>query len=849
MSASPAATLAKARRHHVAALEQRRCDHCGNRYQPRFEEERFCCSGCRVVHELIQSGGFGSFYELLGGRVLQPATQLEPDGDQLEELAEAVAEAESKRPSPDAPARLTVRLGNLSCTACVWLIDHLFRQHSGALRMNSDTSRSTLSLWWNPGEFAAMDFLRDLHRYGYPASVCRPEDEEAPQESRALLTRLGVTAGLAMNTMAFTLPSYLGLETGHELARLFTLVAFASATLALAVGGSYFFQRALSSLKVRALHMDVPISLGLGAAWLGSVAGLLFGVKELLYFDFVAMFAFLMLSGRYLHLRLLDRNRRQLWAREREIQSTHRLDPEGRRSRIPLARVEAGDRLEIAPGGMVPVESDLASGAAKFHLDWINGEPEPILHGPGQRVPAGARNASSAPIQVLARQAYVGSFLERLFAPADDDFDTHSAATSTHPIRKYYLAAVLLVACSGFGAWLAAGKGFAPALQVLISVLVVSCPCALGLALPLLEEILLAKLRTHGLFIRRHSLWNRLKRVTRLDFDKTGTLTEPVKRLVNPESIDALDEAALAALRRLVETNAHPVARALREVVIARRGLGRESSVGSGMGILPMHRGETSEDLSPPLANPPEPITSTPNSSPESPMHGQDAHATSEHPGQGVSFTDGTNTWRLGRGDWAADLPGEACVLSRDGEAVAAFRFEESIRDGAVEQLRRLRAQGYYVRILSGDPDGARVASTAAKLGLDPAEVHADLAPADKAAFIRADRPDETLFVGDGGNDGLAFEAAAAAGSPATGIRAIESRADFVFTGRGFHAIPLLLEAAVRRRRQIGKLFAVALIYNLGAIALCLAGLMSPLLAAILMPLSSLVTTTMAARV
>lgn len=821
-----------------AALEERRCDHCGNRFQPRFEAERFCCSGCRVVHDLIQSGGFASFYELLGRRVLQPATQLEPAGDQLEEIAEAVAAAEAGRPSPDAPARLTLRLGNLSCTACVWLVDHLFRQHPGALRMSSDTSRSTLALWWNPGEFEALEFVRDLHRYGYPASICRPGEEEAPQESRALLTRLGVTAGLAMNTMAFTLPSYLGLETGHDLERLFALVAFASSTLALAVGGSYFFQRALSSLKLRALHMDVPISLGLIAAWLGSVAGWIFGVKELLYFDFVATFAFLMLSGRYLHLRLLDRNRRQLWAREREITTTHRLGGNGDRERIPLARIREGDLLEIAPGGMVPVEAVLDSAAAKFHLDWINGEPEPVLHATGRRVPAGARNASADPLRVVAGHGYGGSFLEQLFAPADDSFDEHSAASSTHPIRKYYLASVLLVALAGGAAWLAAGKGAASALQILISVLVVSCPCALGLALPLLEEILLAELRKHGLFIRRHSLWSRLKGIDRLDFDKTGTLTEPVKRLADPGAIDRLDEAALAALRRLVETNHHPVGRALREVIVAR----------CGMGFQPMHRAKTNASPSTAIANVVKQDQSSPSSAVHPDQHGQDAHATSEIPGKGVEFTEAGATWRLGRGDWAAGLPAEACVFSRDGVALATFRFEESIRDGAVEQLRRLRARGYRLRVLSGDPDADRVAATAAKLGLDPAEVHANLTPADKAAFIAADRPDKTLFVGDGGNDGPAFEAAAASGSPATGIRAIESRADFVFTGRGFHAIPLLLDAAARRRRRIARLFAVALLYNLGAVALCLAGMMNPLLAAILMPLSSLVTTSMAAR-
>ncbi len=171
------------------------------------------------------------------------------------------------------------------------------------------------------------------------------------------------------------------------------------------------------------------------------------------------------------------------------------------------------------------------------------------------------------------------------------------------------------------------------------------------------------------------------------------------------------------------------------------------------------------------------------------------------------------------------------------------------MRDGAVEQLRALRRRGYRLRILSGDPDAARVAVTAAKLGLAEECVHAGLSPAEKAARIAADAPSETLFVGDGGNDGPAFETAAVTGSPATGIRAIETRADFVFTGRGFHAIALLLDAARRRRHFVRRLFAAALVYNVGAIALCLAGWMNPLLAAILMPLSSLVTTAMASRV
>jgi Cu2+-exporting ATPase len=462
---------------------------------------------------------------------------------------------------------------------------------------------------------------------------------------------------------------------------------------------------------------------------------------------------------------------------------------------------------------MVPVEARLEFGTARFQLDWINGEPEPVLFLAGQRVPAGAKNGTAEPLRLVAEHAYAGSFLEKLFAPVEEDPGSHTAATSTHPIRKYYLITVVLVALGGACAWLAAGKSVAEALQVLISVLVVSCPCALGLALPLLDEILLSKLKSHGVFIRRHSLWNRLRKVTLLDFDKTGTLTEPVKRLTNPEDIEALEPASLDALHHLTISNHHPVGRALHDVLLTRFGLRNDLCGISGPSSL--------EEL----------------------------------PGKGVRFQDPVTgeTWSLGRDDWACpDSPpvtGMGCSLSRNGLRLATFRLEEAIRDGAIEQLKNLRDRGYRIRLLSGDPDQARVAATAEKLGLSPENVHANLSPEEKAAFIAAESPDSTLFVGDGGNDSLAFEAAAATGSPATGIRAIESRADFVFTGRGFHAIQLLLDGAKRRRTHVARIFTVALLYNLFAVGLCLAGLMSPLLAAIMMPLSSVVTTALAARV
>lgn len=789
----------------VAAKQQRRCQHCGNQFEPRFEAETFCCAGCRVVHDMIETGGFGTFYELLGKKTLQPAESAAARNALDERVAEAIAEAERECPE-ESPAKLTLRVGNLSCTACVWLIERLHRNCDGALKILTDTQRSIVTLWWTPGEFDVNGFIAQLHRFGYPASVVDENDEDLPSESQGLLTRLGVTAGLAMNTMVFTLPAYLGLEPGDELARLFSLVAFASSTLALAVGGSYFFQRAWTAFKANSMHMDIPISLGLAAAYAGSLIGMIFDIEGMLYFDFVATFAFLMLGGRWLHLRIVEQNRRQLRARERDLTTVFRIENNGAKQRVGLRKVEAWDVLEIPPGAIVPARAQLLDGAASFQLDWINGEPEPVSFEVGQEIPAGARNGAVEAVRLISREAFVGSTLERLLFDSPSAEAREFADPLVEKILRSYLFAVLGIAVVGGTTWFVSSQSLPSALQVFISVLVVSCPCALGLALPLLDEILLTKLKRDGIFLRRHSLWGRLRKITKLVFDKTGTLTEPAKRLLNPDVLDRLEENECEALRALTIDNSHPIAKALNETLTSRFGVELKRLDGNRL----------------------------------------------EVPGMGVSIVRGESTWRLGRGSWAThpDDPdhGEACVLSCDQTSVAVFRIEETIRDGADDQLRDLRGLGYRLALLSGDPDGDRVARTARLLGLEPKDTHYNVTPEEKADYIQAEPEGSVLFIGDGGNDSLAFRAAAASGAPATGISAVEGKADFIFSGRGFHAIGQLLATARRRRHLIAAIFATAIVYNVLAVAVCLAGYMNPLLAAILMPLSSIVTTAIATR-
>ncbi len=674
-----------------------RCEHCGSPFQKRFDEERFCCAGCRTIFDLIQEGGFGSFYELLGRHTLEPVSQLITAEDPGENLVEAITAAETEALSLDRPATIRLRVGNLSCTACVWLIDHLFRKFPGALKIVTDTGRSVLSLWWTPGEFKVASFLSELRRFGYPADLDSTKEDGTIGESHSLLTRVGVTGGLAMNTMAFSLPAYLGLATTNDLSRLFTLIAFASATLSVAVGGSYFFKRAITALRAGILHMDVPIALGIAVAYVGSLAGWLFQWNRLLYFDFVATFTFFMLAGRWLHLRILEQNRSQLHARGRHLTSVMRLSPEGGRSRIQYGDVAEWDALEIPRGAMVPTRSLLVESDAVFLLDWITGEPGPVSFRCGQEVPAGARSAMETPVQIVSCEPFSGSFLERLLelAPIAEASKESSASGRFTAI---YMGIVLGIAFIGAFVWGGIFRDPVTALQVLISVLVVCCPCALGLSLPLLNERFLAQLRERGIYVRRHSLWSRLPSIRQIAFDKTGTLTGAAHRLREPEILSCLTSEARQALRYLTLKNEHPHAKAILEELSSR----------GGLQVAPTES------------------------------------TTRFSVGQGVECLIGENLWRLGRGDWAC--PGRltlaesdlCCTLSKNGKSVARFEIRESLRDGAVCQIRELRNQGFDLMLISGDPDSERVSDIARSLGLDNGNVYFNQSPEAKAELIKA---------------------------------------------------------------------------------------------------------------
>ncbi len=768
------------------------CAHCGTPFQP-LREERYCCQGCAYVAGLLEEGGLERFYELKGTTVVPPVGARVFHEESWEWLEAQVANAENGLARGCAEGDFSIQ--GISCVGCVWLIEAIFREGKGAVDLAVDTNSARLRLSWEPGAFDAPAFARKLAQLGY--RLTPPEHTTEIAASHGLARRLGLCGFFLLNTMLFTLPGYLGMEKEFFLAPLFQILAAFFATLSLVTGGSYFFKRAWAALRHRRLHIDLPIALGLMAAYAGSLAGWLAGQAGLLYFDFVATFTFLMLGGRWLQELALEQSRALLNNRESGPGKITLVGGVDDGQSIPAESLAEGMDYAVAPGEVVPVASRLQDEAGTVSLEWINGEAEPLAWPRERLLPAGAVNVGLSSLRLCAEEAWADSLLARLLARPMESFHNRRLER----VLGIYLGVVLLLALGGGLAWTwLLGQPWA-GLQVAISVLVVSCPCALGVALPLADELAAAALRRAGLFVKGADIWERLRRVCCVVFDKTGTLTLETPRLLNPEVLGMLSAEAFNALHALVSGNLHPVARALQEALLVKMpGLARLTPVEAGV------------------------------------LH--------ETVGQGVSWTDARDVvWSLGRPDWpdAGEAgPSDAqAVLRRDGDIMATFFLSEDVRDDAREACYSLRNGGLRLALLSGDAS-ERVSRMAERLNIAQADARARCTPEDKAAWLEQNAPGHALMIGDGANDTLAFNAAVCRGTPVVERALLESSADFFFFGRSLRGLPLLFQVGRQRRSTVASVFALAVTYNLGAVTLCLSGIMHPLLAAILMPISSL---------
>ena len=683
------------------------------------------------------------------------------------------------------------------CAGCIRKVESGLTQEPGVEHARVNLSTRRVSVVWRGAE--APDLLAALDRLGFPGHLTEPETSEKDPELGRLVRALAVAGFSAMNIMLLSVSVWSGADADTRHA--FHWISAALAAPCLIYSGRIFYQSAWSALRRGRTNMDVPIAIGITLAFGLSLYDTLHNGPHA-YFDAATSLIFFLLIGRVLDRLMREKARTAVRGLMRLApRGASVLRPDGGREHRPVDEIEPGMRIMLAAGDRVPVDGVVETGVSDLDCAIATGESEPRRVEPGARVQAGVLNLSG-PLVLVASARAGDSFLAemvRLMEAAEGGRARYRRIADR--AAALYSPVVHSVALLTFLGWMAATGDWHRAITVAIAVLIITCPCALGLAVPIVQVTAARRLFENGVMLKDGSGLERLAQADTAVFDKTGTLTLGRPRLTNRAAV-ADDHMAVAAA--LAGRSGHPLSRAI-----------AAEADGAGVSV-------------------------------------SDA---AEFPGLGVQARVGDVVWRLGRADWALDDPsgatdamrGAGTVLARDGKPAAAFHFEDALRPQAFEAVADLRRAGLTPVILSGDQAGA-VADVAARLGIE--DFAAGLLPAEKVERLQAMAATgrKVLMAGDGLNDAPALAAAHVSMAPASAADIGRNAADFVFLHEGLNAVPLAVAVARESGRLVRQNFALSVGYNLIALPIAIAGHVTPLIAALAMSLSSILVVVNALR-
>ena len=714
------------------------------------------------------------------------------------------------RPQTDGAVSLGLLLGNVDCPSCIQKIETALGSQPGVLsaRVNFSTRRLAVSL--DPRTTSAEAVIETLGSRGYQAVPYDPDQlgESERGADRALLRALAVSGFAAANVMLLSVSVWSGLngDMGEATRMLFHWLSALIALPAIAYAGRPFFQPALAALRHGAMNMDVPISLAVVLAAAMSLYQTMNG-GHLVYFEAALMLLFFLLIGRFLDQRLRHKARSavQHLIGLRALTATV-VDGAGRQQHLPVQAVPTGARVLVASGERIPVDGRIALGTSEVDSSLVTGESLPQRVTEGSAVYAGTLNLGSA-LEITVETSHDGTLLAeivRLIEAAEQGRARYVRLADR--LARLYAPAVHILAGATVLGWLAlSDAGWEVALLNAIAVLIITCPCALGLAVPAVQVVASGALLRKGLLMKSADGLEKLADIDTVVFDKTGTLTLGRLELVDRSEIDP---DALARAASLAGASRHPLCRAitraagpvaLAEGVRERAGMGLEAEIDGLKVRLGNRRWCAVPD-------------------PEEPDNDE------------AGSDEGPELW-----------------LAVAGRPAVRFSFLDQPRPDARATIDWLKGRGLSVELISGDRPGP-VAKVAGELGI--ADWRALARPDDKISRLEALQAAgrRCLMVGDGLNDAPALAAAQVSISPASGADVSQASADLIFQGDRLAAVRHAIVIARTARRLVMQNFGLALVYNLIAVPIAVAGFVTPLIAALAMSGSSILVTLNALR-
>lgn len=777
------------------------CLHCGSPIlsddgtHPEGSSDDFCCRGCKAAYELVNGLGLSSYYQR---RCIDPDSKpLRPEDHEAETDLSAHVQTDS-----DGIHTLHLMVEGIHCAACVWLIETILGRQPDVVqaRMNMTTRR--LILRWQ-GDGSASALVEPINRIGYRLVPYDPAalNLETVRHEKELLRCMAVAGFAAGNVMLLSVSIWAGVDMGEYTRDMFHWLSALIAFPTIAYTIRPFSRSALAALRNGRTNMDVPITLGVMLAALMSLWETIHGGHHA-YFDAAVTLLFFLLIGRYLDSRARGQARS---AAEHLLalgaQAVTVLRDDGSRVVLPPRQVEVGMVVLVAAGERIGVDGVVRDGQSDVDTSLITGESLPVSIKTGDKVFAGTMNLSS-PLQLTVQAVGEGTLLAeivRMMEVAEQGRASYVALADR--VARYYAPVVHIMALLTFSGWMIFTTApWQQALLTAVSVLIITCPCAIALAVPVVQVIASGRLLRRGVLLKSATALERLTAVDTVVFDKTGTLTMGKPVLERPDSAPwSTEDLRIAA--GMAANSRHPLSRAL-----------------------------VSSCLAPVL------------------------DGIEEIPGKGLRMVQADGVTLLGSRSFCAvsneqgiTSEGPELWLRRPGREAVQFRFSDALRPDAAEVVRALQGKGIQVELLSGDREPV-VRRMASALGIS--HWQAEASPADKCARLEnlqgAGR--KVLMVGDGLNDAPALAAATVSLSPSTAVDVSQTAADAVFQGERLSPVLEVLEVAKKSDRLVRGNFGLALAYNAVTIPMAVMGMVTPLIASIAMSSSSVLVIANAMR-
>ena len=804
------------------------CFHCGQDvpeqapvFRPIEQIDRaFCCHGCAGACEAIYEAGLQSFYQRTqAGDLLAPPPPLPKDVElyDFDEVQSEFTDTQSDQ------RILHLMVEGIHCAACVWLIESSLARLDGVLAASVNLTTQRLKLRWDNSKIRLSTIITKLGRLGYQVTPFDPDNAEArlKKQNRNLLYRVAFAGFAMMNVMWIAVALYTG-AAEDEYRQFFHWVAFAIATPTLIYAGYPFLKGAWDGLRSRRLGMDVPISIGLLTTYFYSLSvTLLPEMKGEVYFDTLVDLVFLLLIGRYLEAisrtKAVDATQRLM---DMQPKVAFRVDPSTQHEEIvPVRLLKAGDWVRIKPGDKIPVDGQVLEGRSHANEAMLTGESREIAKQPGDLVSAGSINLHGAllvQVQAILHETALGRIIHLVEEAQNSRAPIQCTADKILP---YFVSATLTLAALSLSFWWW-NADFETALLAATAVLIITCPCAFGLATPMAIAVASGVAARQGIFVKNGAVLEKLSEVDHVVFDKTGTLTRGEMQVVEFGFNRIEPQAFFEAIGSIESLSEHSIARAVCQTAQTRGSEVHPSRV---------------EDFTPCI-------------------------------GKGVNARYDGTAWAIGSRGWMAELgvfiaPAaeeavaqqeaqmRSCVwVARERELVGWFSLEDPLRDDAHSLIDQLREQGIGMTLLTGDR--LSVAQVVAqRLGGNMAVI-AEVLPHEKDLAIQALKAQgkTVLMVGDGVNDAPALLRADIGVALGSGTDVSLDSADIVLTHNRLMDVSAARRLSARTLRTVKQNIGLSLTYNLIMVPLAMAALLTPMWAAITMPLSSLLVIGNAAR-